>query len=171
MSLQIKKLGALCFIRAVRPILMLAAFAAPSLAQDLEFSASPTPVGSGARAAGMANAFVAIADDATAASWTGNARLSLNLVTTPRDTPDVALTGQWLRSRADVSVAATTRAVFHRATDGEGDLITEREEGVRGSLAYPLSRTRRVVAALAATRAPLLYRYAVAEPLRASGDC
>lgn len=30
---------------------------------------SPSPVGSGARAAGMADAFVAIADDATAASW------------------------------------------------------------------------------------------------------
>ncbi|MBI2422889.1 MAG: outer membrane protein transport protein [Candidatus Hydrogenedentes bacterium] len=39
------------------------------LAQDLEPSVSPSPVGSGARAAGMANAFVAIADDATAASW------------------------------------------------------------------------------------------------------
>jgi len=37
--------------------------------QDLEFSLSPSPVGSGARAAGMADAFVAIADDATAASW------------------------------------------------------------------------------------------------------
>ncbi len=34
-----------------------------------EFAASPTPVGSGARALGMANAFIAIADDATAASW------------------------------------------------------------------------------------------------------
>ena len=39
-----------------------------ALAQ-LEFSVSPSPVGSGARAAGMADAFVAIADDATAASW------------------------------------------------------------------------------------------------------
>ena len=39
------------------------------LAQELEISVSPTPVGSGARAAGMADAFVAIADDATAASW------------------------------------------------------------------------------------------------------
>lgn len=38
-------------------------------AQELEISGSPTPVGSGARAAGMADAFVAIADDATAASW------------------------------------------------------------------------------------------------------
>jgi len=36
---------------------------------QLNFSVSPTPVGSGARAAGMADAFVAIADDATAASW------------------------------------------------------------------------------------------------------
>jgi long-subunit fatty acid transport protein len=38
-------------------------------AQELEISSSPTPVGSGARAAGMADAFVAVADDATAASW------------------------------------------------------------------------------------------------------
>ncbi len=38
-------------------------------ADELEVSASPSPVGSGARAAGMADAFVAIADDATAASW------------------------------------------------------------------------------------------------------
>ena len=36
---------------------------------QLEFSVSPSPVGSGARAAGMADAFIAIADDATAASW------------------------------------------------------------------------------------------------------
>jgi len=36
---------------------------------QLEISVSPTRVGSGARAAGMADAFVAIADDATAASW------------------------------------------------------------------------------------------------------
>lgn len=39
------------------------------LAQELEFPISPNPVGSGARAAGMASAFVAVADDATAASW------------------------------------------------------------------------------------------------------
>jgi len=32
-------------------------------------SEPPTPIGAGARAAGMADAFVAIADDATAASW------------------------------------------------------------------------------------------------------
>lgn len=38
-------------------------------AQELELPISPTPVGSGARAAGMGSAFVAVADDATAASW------------------------------------------------------------------------------------------------------
>lgn len=38
-------------------------------AQDLDIAVSPSLVGSGARAAGMADAFVATADDATAASW------------------------------------------------------------------------------------------------------
>lgn len=42
---------------------------AQNAAAQLEFSVSPTPVGSGARAAGMADAFLSIADDATAASW------------------------------------------------------------------------------------------------------
>ena len=32
-------------------------------------SSPPSPVGSGARAAGIGSAFVAVADDATAASW------------------------------------------------------------------------------------------------------
>lgn len=48
------------------PLLLMAGSART---QELEISSSPTPVGSGARAAGMADAFVAVADDATAASW------------------------------------------------------------------------------------------------------
>ena len=42
------------------------------VAQDFQFSleiANPNPVGSGARALGQGNAFIAVADDATAASW------------------------------------------------------------------------------------------------------
>jgi hypothetical protein len=35
----------------------------------IEFPSSPNPVGSGARALGMGGAFIAVADDATAASW------------------------------------------------------------------------------------------------------
>lgn len=38
-------------------------------AQMIEFSSSMNPVGSGARATGMGGAFIAVADDATAASW------------------------------------------------------------------------------------------------------
>jgi len=38
-------------------------------AEDVAFSSSMNPVGSGARAAGMGGAFIAVADDATAASW------------------------------------------------------------------------------------------------------
>ncbi len=40
-----------------------------SLPPSLNFATSPNPVGSGARAAGKAFAFIAVADDATAASW------------------------------------------------------------------------------------------------------
>jgi len=43
--------------------------AAETLAADLEFATTPNPVGSGARALGMGGAFIAVADDATAASW------------------------------------------------------------------------------------------------------
>lgn len=50
-------------------LLPLVLLAVQARAQELEISSSPTPVGSGARAAGMADAFVAVADDATAASW------------------------------------------------------------------------------------------------------
>lgn len=38
-------------------------------AQSVDMPSSPNPVGSGARALGMGGAFIAVADDATAASW------------------------------------------------------------------------------------------------------
>ena len=41
----------------------------PVQAQQIEISSSLNPVGSGARATGMGGAFIAVADDATAASW------------------------------------------------------------------------------------------------------
>lgn len=42
---------------------------AATLFQQVGISSPPLPVGSGARALGMAGAFIAVADDATAASW------------------------------------------------------------------------------------------------------
>ncbi len=52
-------------------ILLILLYRAPAIARIEIFAVSspPTPVGSGARAMGMGGAFVAVADDATAASW------------------------------------------------------------------------------------------------------
>lgn len=57
--------------RACLPLLcsLAALLAALPAAAQLQINSSPNPVGSGARALGMGGAFVAVADDATAASW------------------------------------------------------------------------------------------------------
>ncbi len=47
--------------------------------QRMEIHSSPNPVGSGARALGMGGAFIAIADDATAASWNPGGLFRLKL--------------------------------------------------------------------------------------------
>lgn len=44
----------------------------------IEIASSPNPVGSGSRALGMAGAFIAIADDATAASWNPGGLIQLD---------------------------------------------------------------------------------------------
>lgn len=66
--------------------LLLAGMAGRITAQELEISVSPTPIGSGARAAGMADAFVAVADDATAASWNPAGLVQL-------ERPEISLVG------------------------------------------------------------------------------
>ncbi len=69
-------------------------FATDDLIMRLENVSSPNPVGSGARALGMGGAFIAVADDATAASWNPGGLIQL-------DYPEISLTG----------------AVFHRIED------------------------------------------------------
>ena len=44
-------------------------FSSTVFSQSLEIASTPNPIGSGARALAMGSAFIAIADDATAASW------------------------------------------------------------------------------------------------------
>jgi long-chain fatty acid transport protein len=62
-------------MRKVFPVIcLLAVFlasgpASAQLSQRIPFASSPNPVGSGARAIGWGSAYMAIADDATAASW------------------------------------------------------------------------------------------------------
>ena len=50
-----------------------------SYATQTEFASSLTPIGSGARALGIGGAFIAVADDATAASWNPAGLCQLNL--------------------------------------------------------------------------------------------
>jgi long-subunit fatty acid transport protein len=59
----------------------------PALATDIEVTSSPNPQGSGARAIGMGGAFIAVADDATAASWNPGGLVQL-------ERPEVSVVGE-----------------------------------------------------------------------------
>lgn len=61
---------------------------------DIKINSSPNPVGSGARATGMGGAFIAIADDATAASWNPGGLMQL-------ETPEFSMVGSCDISRDD----------------------------------------------------------------------
>ena len=63
-------------------------------AEEIEFASSPNPVGSGARALGMGGAFIAVADDATAASWNPAGLIQL-------ETPEVSVVGTWFSRSED----------------------------------------------------------------------
>ncbi|MBU0734871.1 MAG: outer membrane protein transport protein, partial [Proteobacteria bacterium] len=60
----------------------------------IEIPSSPNPVGSGARALGMGGAFIAVADDATAASWNPGGLVQL-------ETPEVSAVGAYFHRTED----------------------------------------------------------------------
>jgi len=66
----------------------------PQILTDIKINSSPNPVGSGARATGMGGAFIAIADDATAASWNPGGLIQL-------ETPEFSMVGSCDVSRDD----------------------------------------------------------------------
>lgn len=67
-----------------------------TIGQYVGIASSPNPVGSGARAVGMGGAFIAVADDATAASWNPAGLVQL-------ETPEISLVGAHLLSSEDFS--------------------------------------------------------------------
>jgi long-subunit fatty acid transport protein len=73
------------------------------IAQTVEISSSPNPVGSGARALGMGSAFIGVADDATAASWNPAGLIQL-------ETPEVSIVGAYSRRREDTDFEAFPEA-------------------------------------------------------------
>jgi long-subunit fatty acid transport protein len=81
-------------------LLGLLALASPALPQInipvITIASSPSPVGSGARAAAFGSAFIAIADDATAASWNPGGLVQL-------ERPEVSVVGAYYQRTEDFS--------------------------------------------------------------------
>lgn len=60
----------------------------------IDFTSSPNPLGSGARALGMGGAFIAVADDATAASWNPGGLIQL-------ERPEISVVGEGIYRAED----------------------------------------------------------------------
>ncbi len=85
-------------------------------------TSSPNPVGSGARAAGMAGAFIAVADDATAASWNPGGLIQL-------EKPEMSLVGAFFKRFEDTC--------YDSFPESSGSLDTSGKNLNYLSLAYP----------------------------------
>ncbi|MBF8277500.1 MAG: hypothetical protein HW390_2573 [Candidatus Brocadiaceae bacterium] len=86
-------------------------------------NATPLPVGSGARAIGQGGAFIAVADDATAASWNPGALIQL-------ERPELSLVGSFLSTQQDFDPGDTGYS--------SGDEGVSRGDINHASVAYPL---------------------------------
>jgi long-subunit fatty acid transport protein len=73
-------------------------------APDMTMSATPNPVGSGARAMGMGGAFISVADDATAASWNPGGLLQLTK-------PEISAAGSFFSG-----------SIYYKTSGIEGDI-------------------------------------------------
>jgi long-subunit fatty acid transport protein len=71
--------------------------------ERLEIPSSFNPVGSGARALGMGGSFIAVADDATAASWNPGGLIQL-------ETPEISAVGSFYSRHEDLSFGTNPEA-------------------------------------------------------------
>lgn len=78
--------------------------------QDVSIASSPNPVGSGARALGMGGSFIAVADDATAASWNPAGLVQL-------ERPELSVVGDYVFRSADYSSSNDPEANTSSTTD------------------------------------------------------
>jgi long-subunit fatty acid transport protein len=76
----------------------------------MEIPSSPNPVGSGARAMGMGGAFIAIADDATAASWNPGGLIQL-------EKPEISFVGGYVYRSENNSFGNNPEASGSQSTD------------------------------------------------------
>jgi long-subunit fatty acid transport protein len=97
----------------------------PAFAQ-IQINSSPNPTGSGARALGMGAAFIAIADDATAASWNPGGLTQL-------ERPELSLVYAWKSYGEDL------RSWTHPEMESENEV--KLDELNYASFVYPVRRT------------------------------
>jgi long-subunit fatty acid transport protein len=93
-------------------------------AADIRITSSPNPVGSGARALGMGGAFIAVADDATAASWNPGGLIQL-------ERPEVSAVGEAFHRIEDNE--------FNRHPESSGEQSVSRANLNYLSAAYPFT--------------------------------
>jgi long-subunit fatty acid transport protein len=91
---------------------------------DVKPNSSPNPVGSGARALGMGGAFIAVADDATAASWNPGGLIQL-------ERPEISVVGEGFEGTEDNT--------FTRHPETSGKQTTSRAGLNFLSAAYPFT--------------------------------
>lgn len=131
MIAAVDHLGRLSFHegKVKKPLVMILCLCVPCLvfgqaAENVQIPSSPNPVGSGARALGMGGAFIAVADDATAASWNPGGLIQL-------ERPEISAVG---------AVFSRTEDLFFRRQQGGAG-----EQSVSGlglnylSAAYPFT--------------------------------
>lgn len=83
----------------------------PTLPPSLNFSTSPSPVGSGARAVGKGTAFIGVADDATAASHNPGGLVQL-------ERPEVSVVGSYLLRFEGQNVTRPETVVAEQTLNG-----------------------------------------------------
>ncbi len=82
----------------------------PDFAAAIEIPSSPNPVGSGARALGMGGAFIAVADDATAASWNPGGLIQL-------EKPEISIVGAYVGRTEDKTLGAVADSSAKQSID------------------------------------------------------
>lgn len=97
----------------------------PALAQ-IQINSSPNPTGSGARALGMGAAFIAVADDATAASWNPGGLTQL-------ERPELSLVYAWKNYGEDLD------SWTHPELNGDNEVNLD--EVNYASFVYPIKHT------------------------------
>ena len=105
-----------------------AAHAKDPVPQYTGFTSSPNPVGSGARAIGMGGAFIAVADDATAASWNPAGLTQLRK-------PEFSFAYSYFRRREDYRVSGHPEAT--------GSQVVSNDDLNYLSIAYPFKLFQR----------------------------